>query len=294
MVAGRRIDGELTGKQLLKLGLKIVWEAFAKFNRDDGWAIASHVALSSLFALFPFLIFATSIAAFFELRNFADTVVHLIFDYWPQAASEAIASEVRSILTVPRGDFLTIGGILTIYFASNGVEALRVALNRAYRIEDRRPFWLLRLQSFGFVFIAMLVLIAITLLLVLLPLAWQIAKDWFPEIAPWAETVWFWRFFIALFVLLAGLIVAHTILPAGRRGILSVLPGVFFTIVCWTLGSMAYGMWLEQFADYVSTYAGLAGAMIGLLFLYFLGLIFILGGEINAAWLRRREMIIGG
>lgn len=265
---------------------EIVWDAFAKFNRDDGWAIASHVALSSLFALFPFLIFATSIAAFFELSNFADTVVHLIFDYWPKAASEAIASEVQTILTVPRSDFLTIGGLLTVYFASNGVEALRVALNRAYRIEDRRPVWQLRLQSIGFVFIAMLTLIAITLLLVLLPLGWGLASKWFPDIVPWGQTVWLWRFVIAVGVLLSALVTVHKYLPAGSRNLVSILPGIVFTLVCWTLGSIAFGMWLEQFADYVSTYAGLAGAMIGLIFLYFLGLVFILGGEINAAVLR--------
>lgn len=265
----------------------IVWDAWAKFNRDDGWAIASHVALSSLFALFPFLIFTTSVAGFLKLRNFSDTVVHLIFDYWPEAASDAIANEVQTILTVPRSDILTIGGLLTIYFASNGVEAFRVALNRAYRIEDRRPIWRLRLQSIGFVFIAMAALIAIAFLLVLLPLGWGLAGKWFPEIMPWGQTVWFWRFVIALFVLLAALVATHKYLPAGSRTVFSIMPGIVFTLACWTIGSIAFGMWLEQFADYVSTYAGLAGAMIGLIFLYFLGLVFILGGEINAAYLRR-------
>jgi len=268
----------------------IVWEAFIRFNRDDGWAIASHVALSSLFALFPFLIFATSIAAFFELGSFADTVVHLIFDYWPEAAREAIAREVFSILTVPRTDFLTFGGILTVYFASNGVEALRVALNRAYRIRDERSMGWLRLQSLVFVFVAMIALIAITLLLVLLPLGWELAQKQFPVIIPWAETVWFWRFVIAVSVLSGSLIAAHVFLPAGKRSIGSVIPGIVFTLICWTIGSIAFGMWLEQFADYVSTYAGLAGAMIGLIFLYFLGLVFILGGEINAAWRRYLQL----
>ncbi len=274
-----------------RLWIAIVWEAITKFNRDDGWAIASHVALSSLFALFPFLIFATSIAAFFELGGFADTVVHLIFDYWPKEASEAIAREVKSILTEPRSDFLTLGGILAIYFASNGVEALRVALNRAYRIGDKRPIWLLRLQSIAFVFVAMIALLAITLLLVFLPLGWGIAEKWFPQIIPWQDSVRFWRFVIALGVLSGSLIMAHVYLPAGNRSVISVLPGIVFTIFCWMIGSVAYGMWLEQFADYVSTYAGLAGAMIGLIFLYFLGLVFILGGEINAAWLRRRRLL---
>ncbi len=268
---------------VLRKSITVLREAVVKFNRDDGWAIASHVALSGLFALFPFLIFATSVAGFLELGEFTDTVVHLIFDYWPSAAGNQIADEVRSVLTVQRGDILTFGGILTLYFASNGVEALRVALNRSYRIKDRRSFWLLRLQSFLFVFVAILVLIVITILLVLLPLAWQIAQKWFPLLVPWVETIWFWRLAIAIGVLSCALIALHIFLPAGNRTIRSVLPGILFTLICWIIGAIAYGMYLEQFADYVGMYAGLAGAMTGLIFLYMLGVIFILGGEINAA-----------
>ena len=261
----------------------VVSEAWSKFNRDDGWAIASHVALSGLFALFPFLIFATSIAGFLELGSFTDTIVHLIFDYWPKEAGEAIAGEVQSVLTEQRGGILTIGGILTLYFASNSVEALRVALNRSYRVAENRPFWQLRLQSIIFVLIAILVLIAITILLVLLPLGWQIAQKWVPDILPWGQTIWFWRLTIALTILTLSLIAVHVFLPSGKRSLRQVLPGVVFTLFCWMAGSIAFGMYLEQFADYVSTYAGLAGAMIGLIFLYMIGLIFIFGGEINAA-----------
>ena len=40
----------------------IVMDAFYTFLADDGWAIASHIALSTLMALFPFLIVLTSLA----------------------------------------------------------------------------------------------------------------------------------------------------------------------------------------------------------------------------------------
>ncbi|MCB1430168.1 MAG: ribonuclease BN, partial [Nitratireductor sp.] len=48
-----------------------------QFGKDDGWAIASHITLSGIMALFPFLIFCTALAAFFDLGNFPDTAVHL-------------------------------------------------------------------------------------------------------------------------------------------------------------------------------------------------------------------------
>lgn len=273
----------------LKFWALVLKDAWIKFNKDDGWAIASHVALSGLFALFPFLIFATAIAAFFELDGFADTIVSLIFDTWPSGAGEPIAREIKTILTIPRSDILTIGGLLTLYFASNGVEAVRVALNRSYRQTDKRSYWFLRLQSIAFVIISIIVLFLITFMLVLLPLGWKIAQDVWQEIIPYGETVWFWRTVITLSVILVALITSHLFLPAGKRSVISVLPGIIFTMVAWFCASIAFGTYLEQFADYVSTYAGLAGAMIGLLFLYLLGVIFILGGEVNAAALARRN-----
>ena len=56
----------------------VIVEAFYRFNGDDGWAIASHIALSILMAMFPFLIVVTAIAGFIGSGNLADEVARLI------------------------------------------------------------------------------------------------------------------------------------------------------------------------------------------------------------------------
>jgi membrane protein len=62
------------------------------------------------------------------------------------------------------------------------------------------------------------------------------------------------------------------------------------TIVLWVIGGAAFGLYLAQYANrYVTTYAGLASAMIALVFLYLSAAIFIYGGELNAAILRARR-----
>ena len=61
-----------------RLSYRVALEAFYRFNRDDGWAIASHIALSVLMALFPFLIVVTSLAGFVGSGNLADEVARLI------------------------------------------------------------------------------------------------------------------------------------------------------------------------------------------------------------------------
>ena len=266
----------------------VIGDALNHFNNDDGWAMASHVALSVLMALFPFMIFGTTMASFLGAQAYAETASHLIFDTWPESIAAPISREVIQVLTVERGGLLTISVIAAAFFSANGVEALRVSLNRAYRVEDTRPWYFTRAQSLGFVIVAVLVIMAISFLLVLAPLALRLAREY----APWMEgavtTVENWRIFIAVFVLITGLVVSHLWLPAGRRRLVDVLPGIVVTLVAWIAGALLFARYLQDFATYVSTYAGLASIMIALVFLYIVAAIFILGGEINAAIMKTR------
>jgi membrane protein len=262
---------------------RVLGDALGHFNYDDGWALASHLALSALLALFPFLIFATSLASFLGADAFADTAVHLIFDTWPDAIAEPIAREVANVLTVQRGDFLTIGILAAAFFASNGIEALRVGLNRAYRVLDRRSIFFLRAQSLAFVVIATVGFMIVSALLVVAPVAMGIAQRHLPWIEPYVGTITLWRILIAVIVIVMALIAVHLWLPAGKRKFKEIVPGLIFTLVFWVLGSSLFATYLSYFSTYASTYAGLASIMIALVFLYIVSAIFILGGELNAA-----------
>jgi membrane protein len=262
---------------------RILYDAMGHFNTDDGWSMASHLAISALMALFPFLIFATALASFLGADAFADTAVHLVFDTWPPQIAEPIAREVRNVLTVQRGDFLTVSVIAAAIFASNGIEALRTSLNRAYRVADTRSFIFRRIQSFAFVFIATLGFLAISVLLVLAPLIADIAQQNLSWIGPYMGTITLWRYVIASGVIVFGLFAVHLWLPAGHRTVTDVIPGIVFTLVAWIAGSSIFAAYLRQFSTYVSTYAGLASVMIAVIFLYIISALFILGGEFNAA-----------
>src|SRR4028119_425833 len=112
--------------------------AYHRFLLHDGWAIASHIALSILMSMFPFLILVTALASFFGSGSLADEAADIILEAWPSEVAGPIASEVHNVLTVKREGFLTLGILLALYFASSGVEALRVGLNRAYGLREAR------------------------------------------------------------------------------------------------------------------------------------------------------------
>lgn len=188
---------------------RILYDALGHFNDDDGWSMASHLAITALMAMFPFLIFATTLASFLGADAFADTAVHIVFDTWPEQIAEPIAREVINVLTVPRGDLLTYGVLLAAFFASNGVEALRTSLNRAYRVVEIRSFLFRRLQSLAFVLIATIGFVIISVLLVFAPLIVRLAVARFAWIEPYLGTITLWRFVIASTVIVLGLIAVH-------------------------------------------------------------------------------------
>ena len=173
--------------RILKLSLRIVADAFRHFLADDGWAIASHIALSTLMALFPFLIVVTALAGFFfGSKELADEAARILLEAWPKEVAGPIALDVAGVLTGTRGDVLTFGILFALYFASSGVESLRVGLNRAYDAVEPRSWWLLRLELIGYVLVGAVAILAFSFLVVLAPLIWDKLLHYVPTLEPFS------------------------------------------------------------------------------------------------------------
>ncbi|MGX5666951.1 YihY/virulence factor BrkB family protein [Rhizobium daejeonense] len=273
-------------RAFLRTVYRVGFDAFYHFTEDDGWAMASHVALSALLAVFPFLIFGTALATFLGADRFAETAIHIIFDTWPESISKPVSDQIVRVLTIPRGGLLTISVLAAAYFASNGVEALRVSLNRAYRVAETRPWYITRLVSLGFVLGAVVVLTVISALLVAVPVALAFAEKWFPWLKEWLAAISNWRVYGTIGLLALALLIFHMSLPAGNRRLLDVIPGVLLTLVLWLIGALVFAYYLASFANYAAMYAGLASIMVVIVFLYMVGVIFIIGAEFNAALMK--------
>ena len=64
---------------IVRQSLHVLLDASYRFNRDDGWAIASHIAWSILMSVFPFVIVVTAIADFIGSVELANEVARLLF-----------------------------------------------------------------------------------------------------------------------------------------------------------------------------------------------------------------------
>jgi membrane protein len=277
-----------------RIFLELLSLAFQRFVLHDGWAIASHIALSALTSMFPFLILLTALAPLFGTAPLADEAANLILDAWPKEVAGPIAGEVHNVLSQSRRDVLTFGAVLALYFSSSGVESLRVGLNRAYGIRDTRSWWVTRLESIAYVIIGAFAMLGFALLVVLAPLTLRWLESRVPGLNAFGLGIALLRYGIATVLIVGALVVAHRLIAAGRRRFLDIVPGITTTLVLWLLGGLAFSRYLESFAGaYFTTYGGLATAMIALVFLYWLAAMFLFGGEVNGTVIAARRMKLG-
>ena len=275
---------------LLKTVWSIGYDLYLRFAAHDGWAIASHVALSVLLALFPFLIVVTSIASLVGTDEIASQIVTLAFEGWPPGLAAPLSYEITRVLTGRRLDLLTIGVLLLLWTSSSAVEAMRVALVRAYGVPDMRWWYWTRLQSIGFMLLGAAGMFLLSFAVVLWTPLWNFATSLMPQlgVATWSGLAF--RYTATGLFLMVGLILAHLWLPPQRIAIFATLPGTILTMLLWLTGAAVFGWWLSHFATYASTYAGLGGIMAIIFFLYINSVAFILGGELNAVLAARKRV----
>ena len=273
-------------------GLSAIFsEAAQRLWSDDAFGLAGNVAFRALLAVFPFLIFTSSLTAFLSDRTMADDLITFLIAIVPSALVEPMVAEVRQVMTVQRGGVLSLGILLTIWFAVGGVDGVRVGLNRAYGIRETRGFFTLYAVMTVVVVFAGLVLVAVGYLLVLAPRAGSWLHRLMPSFDPASIEIGLIRYPVAGLILTVSLLVAHVILPARRTRFSSIWPGVVFTVAAWTALTALFTFYLSHFANYASYYAGLAGIIAALYFMYLAALILIFGGELNRA-IRIRRLAI--
>ncbi|WP_448950220.1 YihY/virulence factor BrkB family protein [Labrys neptuniae] len=267
---------------------KFLYELMQRVTDHDDYALASHMALSLLTAMFPFLIFVASLAGMLGTADLQNEIVRLLFETWPHEVSEPIAREVTRVLGTARPGLLTVSAIVAVVLASNGVEAIRVGVNRAYGLIETRSYWWCRLQSLFFVVLASLALVTLALLVVLWPVMWQAAITFTPVLEPLQPLIEIARYGITTLVLGTAIVMVHLFLVASRPSLAVIWPGVLITMLLWLTGGFVFSIYITDFATYSRLYAGLGSVFAALFFLWLVALAFLLGAEINAMLAQRR------
>jgi membrane protein len=254
---------------------------YCRFRDDDVPALGAQLTYYLILSFFPFLIFVVSLMSFVQLSG--DSVVAELIRLLPSATGEAIESILQEVTNNGRGTLLSVGMIATLWSASNGVNAVIKGVNKAYDVEENRPFWKVRAIS-----LAATVVLAITILLaiVLLVFGEVIGKFLFdPFESPVGfERIWgTLKYVIPVSFMIVVFSLLYWIVPNRGISFKTAVPGALFATFGWIAASLLFQFYINNFGNYSQTYGSIGGIIVLLIWLYISSNIVILGGEVNAA-----------
>ena len=270
--------GGLSTKELAVRVYNEIW--------DDGLLdSAAQLAYYFLFALFPLLIFLTSIFGF--VVNGDNKLQKDLFMYLgtvlPSSALDLVNSVITEVSQSSSSGKLTFGLFLALWAASSGMEALTQSLNKTYEIKESRSWWWRRLISlFLTVVLAILIISALIVILFGGQIADYVALHL--SFGAFLTTVWqIAQYLIVLaFVLLAFALIYYISPDVKDQKFSFITPGAIIGVALWLLVSLGFRLYLSYFNSYSATYGSLGAVIILMLWLYFTGAAILIGGEINS------------
>ena len=160
-------------KLLRRLGVHISWReilkrtAYEAFWKDNCLSMAAQLAYYFFFALFPTLLFLVAVASYFPVTTLIDDMFRTLRRI-PAAggAADHHRADRQDLEASKNGGLLSLGMLLAVSSSSAAMTAIIDTLNRAYGIEDSRPWWKVRLTAIALtVGVAVFILVSFALIL---------------------------------------------------------------------------------------------------------------------------------
>ncbi|MHA6252667.1 YihY/virulence factor BrkB family protein [Oceanobacillus sp. CAU 1775] len=270
-------------KKFIREGKKF----YERLENVDAFGLSAQLAYFFLLSLFPFLLFLINLIGYFPLNE--DVVLNAIADFAPAQVTELIQTNIEPLLNVQNGGLLSVGIIGTLWAASNGMNAVTKAINRAYGIEPKRSFIMYRLISI-LLTIAMFFVILIALLL---PVFGRMIGEYlFSFIDLSAQFLQTWetfRWVSSSIIFFVALIFLYRLAPRRRVYFKDIVWGTLFSTISWQVVSFGFSFYVGTLRNYSTTYGSLGTVIVLMVWFYLFGLIVILGGVLNAYVSERKK-----
>lgn len=260
---------------------KKVW---SEVMDDNVLGLAAQTAYYFFFSLFPLLLFVAPLLSLVgEREALMNNILGQLAQSVPASAMEWIEQVVRGVVyTDGAPGLMSVGALLALWAGSNVFNALIDALNRAYDVEESRPWWKKRLIAISMVVISGGVMLTATITF----LAGQEIIDWLGAHlglgAAARSSLVIAQYSLALLALIALAWATYMLLPCARQSKRQVLVGAVVATLLWVLVTVAFRLYVTNFGNYDKTYGTIGGVIVLLTWMYLSMLVLLVGGEVNS------------
>jgi membrane protein len=249
---------------------------------DDVLGMAAQLSYYFFLALFPAILFLLAVASFFPLQSLTDDMARVLGPVMSPEMLKLVQDQMTRLGNAESGGLLTFGVLGALWSSSAALVSIVDALNRAYDIEEARPWWKVRLVAMGLTLgLALFILVAFTLVLAGPTVAtWLDERMGMGSALKWTWLILQWPFAVALVALALGTVFYFG--PDAEQDWAWITPGALIGSLLWLLVSLATKVYVSNFTDYNATYGSVGGVMVVLLWMYVSSIAILVAAELNA------------
>jgi membrane protein len=261
--------------------------------RDDVGGLAAELAYRFLFAIFPFGIFVAALTAFLAqavgIEDPTGKIVGALGDNLPKDLAAGIRPQIEAVIGTARPGLLTFGAVAALWAATGGTNALIKAMNRAYEVEETRPFVPKTLLAIGLTLLATIgILVAFVTIVGASLLTTEAARRLnLDQGLVGALGLLRWPFVFVLLSIAVG--VLYKLAPNVRVPFRWCLAGGALFSVGWLVATALFGLYVANFANYSNTYGALGGVIVLMLWFYISAFILVAAAALVAAALKETK-----
>ena len=263
---------------------RLLWHRIAE---DDLPGLSAQLAYYFLLSLFPLMIVVFTIIPYIPIPH--QDLLGMIREFAPGDTMDLIEKTVGEAMEHQSGGLLSFGIIGTIWSASNGINAIVKAFNRAYNVKESRSFIVARgmsvLLTFG--------MIVVLVLAIVLPMfGREIGLVLSSQFGYKNEFLHLWNTLsvavssLIIFLIFIGL---YWIAPNVRLKCRTAIPGAAVAVIGWIASSYGLSYYIDHFSNYSITYGSIGAIIVLMIWFYISAFIIILGGEINAFYSEKNK-----
>lgn len=273
-------------KQKIKVIIKSFLRAVSSTVKHDGIENAGYLSFLLMLSVFPFVVFLMAIVGRLGSDYIANNLIDLILSGSLANFIGALKPRIMEITSAPPQGLLTFVILSAVWTSSSIFEALRMIINKAYRVTNQPAYIWRRLFSiFEFLLIIMMTILIMFIFGVLPTILSKVSMymdfhnaDVIGFIEKETKQI---RYFVLVaygYFLVSFL---YYFLPNKKQKFLWTVPGTISVIIGWTIFTKIFKYYLISFSQINVIYGSITGIIIALLYFYFCSVIFIFGAEFN-------------
>jgi membrane protein len=252
---------------------------------------ANAMAFSFFLAMFPSIIVLFTLLPHLPIKQQMLDIKISLAQMLPADSAQYVSKAIDELTAIPRRGLLSIGLILALYFASNGMISLlrgfekRYAISYRSRSGFRRRMVAIKLTIFmGLLLILSMILIVMGGIFTDALLTWAVID--FDELV--VVVVMRWVVIIALYY--TGISFLYRYGPALKERMHFFTPGATLATILTLLSSWAFSFYVNQFDAYNKFYGSLGALIVLMLWMQINSMIILIGYELNASIIVTRAL----